>query len=510
MLLSFALVAASCSAPLAASSNVALLESLRPRVDAHITFLASDEMAGRDTGSPQDGITAQYVASVFRTLGLRPMGDDGGYLAHYPLLRTHLDLDATLFEPEGVAHEPFVAADDYAVRGYGAEGFDLSAPVVFAGYGIETDDGGYDDYAGLDTEDRFVLTLSGAPADREDLRAAANWRTKSEVARRHGALGEIVVIADDDRSFRWTAGGMRGGSMVLGGDAVEAAETPFPRYVVKTKVASALLGAAGEDLAALKAAYESGARSGGFEIPGVTLHARAAVVAEQLTSANVLGVLPGSDPVLSHEYVIVSAHMDHVGTNAEGDVYNGADDNASGTTALMTVAELMSHEERPRRSILFMTVSGEEKGLLGSEWWTKHPTVELKDVVADINTDMVGRNDGHSIGITPSADHPDYNTMVQQAVELGPLVGLDVGWFSGEGDYRRKVDEYYTRSDHVNFSRAGIPVVFFFAGEHADYHQPTDTVDKIDRDKILRVVDLVSRLATEVADSDERPHKLAP
>lgn len=505
---SFVLALVSCATPVA-TGELTLIEALAPRIEGHLSFLASDAMGGRDTGTVQDGITAEYVASVFRAAGLAPAGDDGGYFARYPLVASQLDLASVTLAFDGIEHDPIVPGQDFAVRGFGARGFDLSGPVVFAGFGIVDEAAGVDDYAQLDADGKFVLTFAGSPDGRDDLRTAANWRRKSEEARRQGALGEIVILGDDDRSFAWMAGGMGGRSMALGGVELEAAEAPFPRIVLKPHAAIALLASAGHELETLRAAYVSGASSGGFELSGITATARAAVLVQEIVSANVAAVLPGGDPALSHEYVLLTAHMDHVGANAEGDVYNGADDNASGTATVMAVAEhLAASAHRPRRSVLFLTVSGEEKGLLGSEWWSRHPTVELRDVVANINMDMVGRNDPMSIGVTPSADHPDYNGMVARALELGPLVGLEVGFHAGEGDFRRKVDDYYQRSDHVHFAKLGIPVAFFFAGEHEDYHQVTDTLDKLDRSKILKVVDLVTRLVRDVADADERPRLL--
>jgi len=145
---------------------------------------------------------------------------------------------------------------------------------------------------------------------------------------------------------------------------------------------------------------------------------------------------------------------------------------------------------------------------LVSEWWVKNPTLPIDSVIADINVDMVGRNDPDSVGITPSPEHADYNTLVAQAVAAGPGVGLSVSWSAGEGKYRRRVDSYYSRSDHANFAEKGIPVVFFFAGEHEDYHQPGDTLDKIDFDKVAKVSQLVETLVASVAEADDRPQRL--
>ncbi|MBM3986260.1 MAG: M28 family peptidase, partial [Planctomycetes bacterium] len=239
-----------------------------------------------------------------------------------------------------------------------------------------------------------------------------------------------------------------------------------------------------------------------------TLRLAAPVRSERIDGYNVLGRIPGSDPAVAHEAVVFTAHMDHIGTLRDGRVNNGADDNASGTTALMVAAAELARRPAPRRSILFMAVSGEEKGLLGSEWWCEHPTMPLADVVANINIDMVGRNDPDAIGATPSPEHADHNTLVTRAVELGPQAGLRVTWNAPEAS-DDAVDNYYHRSDHLNFATKGIPVVFFFSGLHEDYHRPTDDVEKIDREKVARVVQLVSALALDTADAEGRPAKVA-
>ena len=201
---------------------------------------------------------------------------------------------------------------------------------------------------------------------------------------------------------------------------------------------------------------------------------------------NVCGLWPGSDPVLSQEVLIVSAHYDHVGTHDDV-IYNGADDNGSGTCGLLAIAEALAAHGPLKRSVLLLWVSGEEKGLLGSAAWTKDPTLpEGLEPVADLNIDMIGRNAPDYLLITPSRDHTAYNGLTRMAEEHAPLEG-----FSELGS----CDDYWYRSDHINFDQQlEIPVAFLFSDIHEDYHQPTDTVEKIDYDKIRRVSRLVVRM----------------
>lgn len=222
------------------------------------------------------------------------------------------------------------------------------------------------------------------------------------------------------------------------------------------------------------------------------------------TAPNVVGLLPGSDPTLQGEYVVYSAHIDHVGvgppTLASPDsIYNGADDDASGTATVMEVAEAMAAlDPGPRRSILFVMVSGEERGLWGSDWFASHPPVPVTDMVANFNADMVGRNWTDTI-VAIGKEHSSLGETLNEVNRAHPELGMtaiDDPW---------PEERFYFRSDHFNFARRGVPVLFFFNGTHEDYHQPSDQVEKIDGEKAARIGRLLFYLGLEVADADERP-----
>ncbi len=503
-----------CAAPAAVSAGPApgaVDPAVVRQIDAHLQFLASDDLGGRETGTLQGLVTGQYVAAAFREAGLQPAGEDG-WFQRYPLETNWLVKDqARLVLAAGGGEAALVLGRDWAVRGYASTGFDLSAGLVFAGHGISAPEKGVDHYAGLDVTGRFVVVLDGRPAGRDDLRQFGHWRAKREAAREHGAAGLLSLVADDNPAASeqfedlLDAADHPSTSMPPPPDAAPRA---WPVVSLRGAAAGAALAACGLDVAAERAARAAGdaAIAPGRALQG-TLQLVAPVRSERIDGYNVIGRIPGSDPALAHEAVFFTAHMDHIGTLRDGRVNNGADDNASGTTALMVAAAELVRRPAPRRSIVFMAVSGEEKGLLGSEWWCEHPTMPLADVVADINIDMVGRNDPDAIGATPSPQHDDHNTLVTRAVELAPQAGLRVTWTApAAGD--DLVDNYYHRSDHYNFAAKGIPVVFFFSGLHEDYHRPSDDVEKIDREKIARVVQLVSALALDTANADGRPEKV--
>jgi hypothetical protein len=220
---------------------------------------------------------------------------------------------------------------------------------------------------------------------------------------------------------------------------------------------------------------------------------------------NVVAIFPGRDPVLRNEYVVLSAHMDHVGVGrpVRGDsIYNGADDDASGTSALLEVAEAfasLDEDLRPARSILFLAVSGEEKGLLGSEYFSDHPTVPLESIVADVNMDMIGRNSRDTI-VVIGKNYSSLGELVNRiAAEHRPLIGLT----AGDDIWPR--ERFFFRSDHYNFARKEIPAIFFFNGVHEDYHEPSDEVERIDADKAARVARMIFLTTYSIATTPQRP-----
>jgi hypothetical protein len=479
---------------------------VRALLDGHMEFLASDELGGRETGTVHSEVTCRYVASAYRHAGLVPGGTDGGWLQHYPLEAQRLDIDSARFAfTKGGEPSALTLLQDWLVSGYGSTDVDLAGGAVFAGHGVVSERAGVDEYAGLDVQGKLVLVLSGRPEDRDDLRAAGNWRAKRAAARDRAALGLVqLVVKEDAESARALEFGRH---RILSPSMRVPDEEPadaWPMVTVFGEAAQQLAEAAGVGLGA-PADAAPGALPGAP--PDLQFALSVKVVTDRVEASNVLGLIPGSDPAVAHEVVVVSAHNDHVGILPDGRVNNGADDNASGTATIMTAAAVLAAGPPLRRTVLFLSVSGEEKGLLGSEWWCEHPTVPLADVVANVNIDMVGRNDPTAIGATPSPEHEHYNTLVERAVALAPAAGLEVSWTAPK-DGDDSVDNYYARSDHYNFASRGIPVVFFFSGVHEDYHRPTDELPLILMDKLERMVGLLALVVRDTADAEGRPHGL--
>ncbi|HEV2149395.1 MAG TPA: M28 family peptidase [Longimicrobiaceae bacterium] len=460
---------------------------------SRIAFLASDAMRGRNTPSPELNIAAQALIDHHRRLGLEPAGENGTYLQWYPFPLRGLNTAGTRLDVvTSRGTQTLRLGRDFFTRG--ATTADVSAPLVFVGKGTAEALG-----EGSLRERAAVVTLPGTwgvPFRVERNRQAA-------AARQAGASAVIHVLdatwtADSIAKYQeFTARPTR----ALGGAAPGL--PGFPQFFVTQAAARRMFAAGNVNFdQALQAAASGDARQ--VPLAGVRITGGAPFRdLDREEAPNVVAVLRGSDPALRDEYVVLSAHFDHEGVgrpDASGDsIYNGADDNGSGTAALMEISEAMaSLPTRPRRSVVFLHVSGEEKGLLGSEWYSDHPTLPLQQIVANVNVDMIARNSPDSIvviGKDYSTLGPTVNAIRARHPELN-LVAADDIW---------PQERFFFRSDHFNFARKEVPSIFFFSGVHPDYHRPGDHVEKIDADKAARVARLVFYLANEVANADQRP-----
>ena len=459
-----------CSDPVALERGLA---GLRPAaICADVRFLASDELEGRDTPSQGLRLAARYLRARLERLGLQPAGDDG-FFDRYTLQQSGLDAQAS-----GAAllldgrETPLVFGRDYACSGSGER--ELEGAVVFVGAGRA------EDLRALDLRGRWALALDeGTPRGRA---AWEEWNERLERVRATGAIGLLNAPAPGsegaaerdarlERSARFALEprlGLTGQSSARGGG-----ESEFPTLSLTSTVARTLLG-------------DGVAPALGSELGPRLRERRKPRMAATFELENVAGLWPGSDAELAREVLVLSAHYDHVGKR-DGEVYNGADDNGSGTAGLLAVAEALTQYGPLRRSVLFLWVSGEEKGLLGSRAWTLAPTLpEGTRAVLDINIDMIGRNAPDKLLITPTRALAEYNGLTRLAESLAPLEGFPV---------LGAADEYWKRSDHMNFAdNLGIPVAFLFSDVHEDYHKPSDDFEKIDCDKIRRVSRLLLRM----------------
>lgn len=487
----------------------------------HMKFLASDLMRGRDTASPETRLAAEYLASRLSAAGAEPSGDTEqgrkSYFQRFPLevvtaLQEGTSLTLEIDQNGSRRAIPLQLGSDVTFFPRGITPGVLDAPVVFAGYGAVNPASKVDDYDGLEVKNRFVLVFAGQPpAKPEEKRrdgdanpepAQARTRTrggsgggsagKLEAASKRGALGVIVVQPsagpDSRRVPAPRAGSTLPGfgrpSMTLG-----SAPSSIPLLTLADPIRDLLFKATGLDAD----------HPAPHALEGVRARFSFAAKKELKDDRNVVGFFPGSDPEKKKEVIVFSAHYDHVGVNEQGEIFNGSDDNASGTSALLEIAEALGNGPKPARSIAMLWVSGEEKGLLGSQWFSDHIPLPLGyRIVADINIDMVSRNDGKSIGLTPSEKHPGHSNLATMAQESARAEGLEVNY---------DADPFFERTDSANFARKGIPVVFYFSGVHEDYHRPTDDVEKADFEKAARVARAAYRLGWQVAQDPNAPKK---
>lgn len=435
---------------------------------AQLEVIADDSMRGRDTPSPELMETAVYIADQFRALGLEPGAGDG-YIQTYPMTR---------ISPAPADHQRF----------------HISGP-----------DGEWDLAYG---DEYFVQATSPSAEASADLVLVANAEQMPE------ASGKIALLRVTAANIRQVFGGRLRAAIQEASPAgllivLDLPEEQFNRFrgflgqdrVVYGEMEEQAVPVVFVGQASLPAPLADQVASGAIQGSwSATIETAADLDVEE--APNTIGLLRGSDPDLSKEYVLITAHMDHVGVGrpVDGDsIYNGADDDGSGTVTVMEIARAFAGlEKAPRRSIVFLLVSGEEKGLLGSTHYAEHPTFPLESTVADLNMDMVGRNWSDTIvaiGKNESSLGPEVERISAEHPELDMAV-IDDLW---------PEESFYTRSDHYNFARRGVPILFFFNGTHAEYHRPGDEVDLIDFDKMARIGRLVFYLGLDVANADEPP-----
>jgi Zn-dependent M28 family amino/carboxypeptidase len=505
-LISFAL-----AAPLAAQGT---------RGDAwwrHIDYLASDALEGRLTGSPGYDKGADYVIAQFKALGLKPAGVDG-YKQPVGFTEQTILSDrssAALVSARGETALS-VPGDIIFGGGGGPVPETMDAPLVFAGYGLHLPEAGHDDFAGLDLKGKIVVVISGGPAD---ISGALKSHARSERGKwlaGQGALGMITLVTPHQVEIPWSrrVALSSQAAMYYSDPAMRESAAPFLNAQLDPEKSALLFDGSGQDFTAIAAAADASKPIAGLALP-LRLKASVAAKRSDLSSPNIIAVMPGSDPGLKSEYVVLSAHLDGlgVGTAINGDtIYNGAIDNASGVASLIEIAKkLRADGARPKRSILFAVVTAEEKGLLGARYFARRPTVPQQAIVADLNFDM-------ALPIFPLTSVTplgyDQSSLGKDAEAVGATMGLPL---SPDPFPDRNT---FIRSDQYAFIREGIPSLFFKYGFKAGtpeaetekawraniYHSPADdTKQPVMTGQAVRMNDYVAAVTMRVADAPTRP-----
>jgi len=488
----------------------------------YLTFIASDEMEGRDTPSRGLDTVAKFLALNLARWGFKPYGDDGTFFQKIALRREAVDPSKSIAEING---QKFAIGEDFIPNAVAAS---LTGPMVFAGNGWVIKSKNLNSYQGIEVKDKIVVVVGGSRFPRgvtnADLagRMGEDWSNPSVYAQQHGAKG-VLVIADTQAMQNWEQLRQRGLQPARAFVEKFTTQNPAagtPSVLMSSKMSTALFAGEKFDAATLVSRADTSDPVTAFDLsPAKNVTVTVAVKSERPMTQNVVAVWEGSDPVLKNEYVAMGAHYDHVGICAPGTsdpICNGADDDGSGTTALLGMAEALARaKQRPKRSVLFVWHCGEEKGLWGSRYFTDYPTIPLEKIVTQLNIDMIGRskkaddtNPRNKDLSGPDSIYVIGSTMM--STDLG-LLSQTVNKSFLNLTYDVKYDDpndtnrFFFRSDHYNYARKGIPIIFFFDGVHEDYHRPGDEPQKIDYEKMEKVSRTIYMLLWEVTGLKERP-----
>jgi hypothetical protein len=474
---------------------------LAAKLQTHVKYLASDELAGRSSGSDGNRKAAEYIASFFKMNGIEPLGST--YFQEFTVPTAIALADGNKFALEITVQQVGVPIDqakpvkvgwkvgnEYTPLSFSENGT-ASGKLLFAGYGISSTDSQYDDYAGIDVKGNFVIVLRGSPDGNDNHGKFGNYismRSKILTAREKGAVGIIFVSEAGDGAdslMELTMGTSDKNSGLIALHAKRNAISKlFPRdrplvtadaQIVKTK------------------------KPNSFEIPNMKLTVSVQLTRVESPTSNVIGVVRGTNPTLANEYIIAGAHYDHLGMGDEGTLYSGkerkihygADDNASGTAGIMELAALIARNptERP---VVFMLFSGEERGLLGSAHYVKNPIIPLENTICMLNMDMIGRLKDTKLNVQGVGTSSRWQGLVDS---LGKVYSFTIST-AADG---------FGPSDHSSFYGKDCPVLFIFTGLHSDYHRPTDTWDKINYEGEASVVHFAESALRTIAHTLEKP-----
>ncbi|MGI8567062.1 MAG: M20/M25/M40 family metallo-hydrolase [Pyrinomonadaceae bacterium] len=527
--------ASAASTPARRAAELIMAEELR----AYLTFVASDEMEGRDTPSRGLDLTAKFLAMNLALWGAKPAGDNGTFFQRIALRREKLNAEQSRLELNGRVFDP----SDYLFAE--ARAGTASGNLVYGGHGWLVKSKNIDALKDIDVRDKVVILLGGGLppgvtfADLSAGKPGVDWSYPVANAQQKGARG-VVYVPGFQVMSNWEKSRqnvLKNTKLTVerfadSGFALTGAETKIPSAIISTSVLNALFEkekASGAEIMRRTLANEPGDSFALDANKKITLTVGTTV--ETMTTQNVVAVIEGSDPALKNEYVALGAHYDHVGRGttdpsqgrgphpdgkAEDDIWNGADDDGSGTVALLALAKaLATGPARPKRSILFVWHAGEEKGLWGARYFTENPTVPLNQIVTQLNIDMIGRSkkEGDTKPQNTNLSGPNEVYVIgskMMSTSLGELSErvnksyLNLN-FNYKYDDPKDPEKFFFRSDHYHYAQKGIPIIFYFSGVHEDYHRPSDSPDKIDYAKMEKVARTVFMMAWETADLAARP-----
>jgi Zn-dependent M28 family amino/carboxypeptidase len=484
------------------------------RFRAHVTFLADDLLEGREPGARGYDIAARYVAAQFAQMGLKPGGEDGGWYQQVPFVETRLSAPGATVtvNASGVA-KTFEQGGEAIVRGVPLAGaIDVKAPVVFAGYGGADPVKGIDDYTGVDAKGRFVVLFRAVGRDLDSEIAAHHRAEQIRYAADHGAAGVIIIRTRAQARTPWRTSTDNSGRPVTNwvGKDGKLDDPGIPVVNLSEVAAEALFAGAPRTLSAIHDEMARGLRPQGFTLPA-TVEVKAQTEVRRYTSPEVIGLIPGTDPLLKSQYVVLMGHLDHLGIRPDrkpDGIYNGALDNGAGIATLLEVARALAAKPG-RRSILIIANTAEEKGLLGAKYFAANPTVPIQSIVAGIDLDMPLITYDFTDVVAYGGPHSTLDRAIAKAA-AGMRIKVSPDWQTDQA--------IFVRSDHYALVRAGIPAVMLSTGEanggqaawtlfrDKHYHQPSDDLAQpILWSAGAKFSELNYRVARQLADQRERP-----
>jgi hypothetical protein len=493
----------------------------------YVTFLASPSMKGRSNGESELEITVNYLASQASLMGLKP-ANGTSYLQPYTVMKKSIDPEKSMIKvfssgmDSAKLTEPMIQ-----LFPSGASDFEIEGEVAFAGYGIKAEKYKYNDLENITTEGKILLLMNRSPLSEDGTKYLFEepvWSTFMSIqAKLTGLLSSkakaILIVSDPksgfssiEQQYPGIANELKSSKYLKGSKPLIFDMPAMPRIIfINRSVADELLKGTGHNLDELQKSIDSNLKSQSFNIPDKRIKITEVSKTEEVILNNVAAWIEGSDPELKKEFVVFSGHADHIGVSGDK-VYPGADDDASGCAAILEIAQaFQSLEKKPLRSLLFLWVTGEEIGLFGSQSYVNNPLFPLENTVADLNTDMIGRIKGvaDTTDQTPmtgkngvyviTGNQSKELVAIANEVDKKSLIDLD---YSLSG--RSHPLQLFSRSDHYNFVKKDIPVLFFTTGLHTDYHKPGDTADKIDFEKMELISKAIYEIGYTVANSKKR------
>lgn len=477
------------------SQSVLNKEITSKEISTHIEYLASDEMSGRFSGSKEIKVAANYLMQEFQSYGLKPLFTSNQYFQEFEFI-TDISMTSENEITLNIKGKkiPIKLHDGFTPAPFARESY-AQSDLVFVGYGISAPKLSYDDYEGVDVKDKIVIALRYTPEydnPHSQFDEFASLRYKASLAKEKGAKGIIFVNGylpkdEDDKlvEFKYDrAAGVK----------------DFPAVHMKRIYAEELLSAYGLTLVQYQDSIINSKKPFSFALTNSSAEINCVVKEVSATCQNVGALLEGTDTNLKNEYIVIGAHYDHLGMGGHGSLYrgndlqihNGADDNASGTTGMLELAEYFALSKNNKRSIIFLAFSGEELGLLGSNFFVNYSPVPLEKIVTMINLDMIGRmNEKNELIVYGTGTSPKWKDILNAKNENNFVLTFN--------------DEGYGPSDHSSFYGKAIPVLFFFTGTHSDYHRPSDDADKINSSSMQNLLNFVSSVANEIVNGEVRP-----